>query len=64
MNEYARFEEIPSMALKDIKKTIRYGCMDGHTHECKHALMDEVKTVYPPTNTVYGVYYKIRNAVQ
>ena len=29
MNEYARFDEIPSMTLKDIKETKRYGRTDG-----------------------------------
>ena len=46
MNKYARFDEIPSMTLKDIKETKRYGRTDGRTHN--------VKTVYPPTNTVCG----------
>ena len=45
MNQYARFDEIP-MTLKDIKETKHYGQMDGRT--------DNVKTVYPPTNTVCG----------
>ena len=31
MNEYARFDEIPSMTLKDIKETKRYRRMDGQT---------------------------------
>ena len=31
MNVYARFDEIPSITLKDIKKTKRYGRMDGRT---------------------------------
>ena len=48
MNEYARFDEIPSMTLKDIKETKRYRRTDGR--------MDTVKTVYPPTNTVCGGY--------
>ena len=48
MNKYARFDEIPSMTLKDIKETKRYGRTDGRT--------DNVKTVYPPTNTVCGGY--------
>ena len=43
MNVCARFDEIPSITLKDIKKTKRY----GRTHR----RMDNVKTVYPPTNT-------------
>ena len=46
MNKYTRFDEIPSMTLKDIKETKRYGRTDGRT--------DNVKTVYPPTNTVCG----------
>ena len=41
MNKYARFDEIPSLTLKDIKETKRYGRTD-------------MKTVYPPTNTVCG----------
>ena len=48
MNKYARFDETPSMTLKDIKETKRYGRTDGRT--------DDVKTVYPPTNTVCGGY--------
>ena len=31
MNKYARFDEIPSMTLKDIKETKRYGRTDGRT---------------------------------
>ena len=45
MNVYARFNEIPSMTLKVIKKK-RNGRADGRT--------DNVKTVYPSTNTVCG----------
>ena len=48
MNVYARFDEIPSITLEDIKKTKRYGRTDAQT--------DNVKTVYPPTNTVCGGY--------
>ena len=29
MNKYARFDEIPSRSLKDIKETKRYGRTDG-----------------------------------
>ena len=50
MNVYARFDEIPSITLEDIKKTKRYGRTDRRT--------DNVKTVYPPTNTVCGGYNK------
>ena len=31
MNVYARFDEIPSITLKDIKKTKRYGRTDART---------------------------------
>ena len=51
MNKYARFDEIPSRTLKDIKETKRYGRTDGRT--------DNVKTVYPPTNTVCGGYNNV-----
>ena len=51
MNKYARFDEIPSRTLKDIKETKRYGRTDGRT--------DNLKTVYPPTNTVCGGYKNI-----
>ena len=52
MNKYERFDEIPSRTLKDIKETKRYGRTDGWMD----GLMDNVKTVYPPTNTVCGGY--------
>ena len=57
MNKYARFDEIPSRTLKDIKETKRYGRMDGRTD----GRTDNVKTVYPPTNTVCGGYNNIVN---
>ena len=31
MNKYARFDDIPSTTLKDIKETKRYGRTDGQT---------------------------------
>ena len=38
MNKYARFDEIPSMTLKAIKETKRYGrtngCGDGQRENC------------------------------
>ena len=43
MNKYARFDEIPSRLLKILMKQ---NVTDGRT--------DNVKTVYPPTNTVCG----------
>ena len=48
VNKYARFDKIPSKTFKDIKETKRYGRTDGQT--------DNVKTVYPPTNTVCAGY--------
>ena len=52
MNVFAKFDEIPSMTLQDIKETKRYG------HTCVRSVVrsDNVKTVYPPTNTVCGGY--------
>ena len=55
MNKYARFDEIPSMTLKDIKESKRYGRTDGRTDRRTDGT-DNVKTVYPPTNTVCGGY--------
>ena len=46
MNVFAKFDEILSMIFQDIKETKRYGNTVGRT--------DNVKTVYPPTNTVCG----------
>ena len=50
MNVLAKFDEIPSMILQDIKETKR----NGHTHTVGRT--DNVKTVYPPTNTVCRGY--------
>ena len=46
MNVFAKFDEIPSITLYDIKETKRHGHTFGRT--------DNVKTVYPPTKTVCG----------
>ena len=54
MNTYAKFKEIPLMTPKDIKETKRYGRTDGRTDR----RTDNVKTVYPPTNTVCWGYKK------
>ena len=43
MNKYARFDEIPSMTQRYLRNQ---NVTDGRT--------DNVKTVYPPTNTVCG----------
>ena len=50
MNVFAKFDEIPSKILKVIKETKR----NGHTHAHTVGRTDNVKTVYPPTNTVCG----------
>ena len=52
MNLFAKFDEIPSMTLQDIKETKCY----GHTFVRSDGRTDNVKTVYPPTNTVCGGY--------
>ena len=52
MNVLAKFDEIPSMILQDIKETKRYGHTDGRSF----VRSDNVKTVYPPTNKVCGGY--------
>ena len=60
MNVFAKFDEIPSMTLQDIKETKRY----RHTFVCSFVRSfvrsDNVKTVYPPTNTVCGGYKNIQ----
>ena len=57
MNVFAKFDKIPSMILEVIKETKRY----GHTFGRTVVRSDNVKTVYPPTNTVCGGY---NNCVQ
>ena len=46
MNVFEKFDEIPSMILKVIKETKRYGHTVGWS--------DNTKTVYHPTNTICG----------
>ena len=48
MNKNARFDKIPSMTLKDIKETKRYGRTDGWTDGQMDGRTDNVKTVYTP----------------
>ena len=50
MKVFAKFDEIPSMILEVIKETKLY----GHTFVRTVVRTDNVKTVYPPTNTVCG----------
>ena len=48
---FAKFDEILSMILQDIKETKRYGRTVGLSFG-----RTDVKTVYPPTNIVCGGY--------
>ena len=50
MNVFAKFDEVLSMSLQDIKETKRY----GRTVGLSFGRTDNVKTVYPPTNIVSG----------
>ena len=50
MNMFAKFDETPSMILQDIKETKHY----GRTVGLPDVRTDNVKTVYPHTNTVCG----------
>ena len=61
INVFAKFDEILSMILQDIKETKRY----GRTVGLSFGRTDNVKTVYPPTNIVcrgynQAVYYHRR----
>ena len=56
MNVFAKFDEIPSMILQDIKETKCYGNMVGRSFGRTFGRTDNVKTVYPPTNIVCGGY--------
>ena len=58
MNVFAKFDEISSMILQDIKETKRYGhtvgWSFGRTVDRSVGRTDYGKTVYLPTNTVCG----------
>ena len=54
MNVFAKFDEIPSKNLQDIKETKRH----GHTF-VRSFVRTDVKTVYPPTNIVCRGYNEI-----
>ena len=56
MNVFAKFDEIPSMILEVIKKTKRYRHTFVRSDSRSFVRTDNVKTVYPPTNTVCGGY--------
>ena len=53
---FAKFDEIPSMILEVIKETKRYRHTFGRSDGRSFGRTDNVKTVYPPTNTVCGGY--------
>ena len=56
MNVFAKFDEIPSMTLQDIKETKRHGHTFVRSFVRSFGWTDNVKTVYHPTNTVCGGY--------
>ena len=58
MNVFAKFDEILSMTLQDIKETKRHGHTFVRSFGRTNGRTDNVKTVYPPTNTVCGGGYK------
>ena len=64
MNVFAKFDNIPSMILQDIKETKRYGHTVGRTDGWTDGRSDNVKTVYPPTNKVCGEYNEKRDNKQ
>ena len=51
MNVFAKFDEIPSMILQDIKGKKRFGHQSDRRSE---GWTGNLKTVYPSTNTVCG----------
>ena len=61
MNVFAKFGEIPSRTLQDIKKTKRFGHTFVLSFGRTDGRTDNVKTVYPPTNIVCGGIKKFRN---
>ena len=56
MKVFAKFDEIPSIILEVIKETKRYRHTFGRTVGRSVVRSDNVKTVYPPTNTVCRGY--------
>ena len=62
MNVFAKFDKIPSMTLQDIKETKCYGHTFVRSVDRSFVRSDNVKTVYPPTNTVCGGYNKCSTA--
>ena len=58
MNVFVKFDEIPSMILEVIKVTKCYGHTFVRSDGQSFVRTDNVKTLYPPTNTVCGGYNK------
>ena len=54
MIKYARFDEILSMTLKDIKETKRYGRTDGRKDGRTDGRTDNVKTVPTHKHSLRG----------
>ena len=63
MNVFAKFDENPSLILQDIKetKTLR---THGRTVRLSDGRTDNVKTVYPPTNTVCRGYNSHKHSLR
>ena len=51
MNLFAKFDEIPSMIFQDIKEQ---KVMSTRSDSRTDRRSDNMKTLYPPTNTVWG----------
>ena len=57
MNMFARFDENPTMTLRVIKETKRYGRTDARTDGRTHGRTDgQRENSIPPTNKVCGGY--------
>ena len=56
MNVFAKFGEIPSRTLQDVKETKLFGHTFVRSDGRTDGRTDNVKTVYPPTNIVCGGY--------
>ena len=52
MKVFAKFDEIPSMTLQDIKETKCFGHTFVRSFVCSDGRTDNVKTVYPPINKI------------
>ena len=59
MNVFAKFGEIPSRTLQDIKETKCFGHTFVRSDGRTDGRTDNVKTVYPPTNIVCGGYKNV-----